>query len=36
MFQDDQQEKVEYFSTEDVPISVGLLLDLEQEHDQQI
>lgn len=28
VFQDDQQEKVEYFSTEDVPISVGLLLDL--------
>ena len=28
LFQDDQQEKVEYFSTEDAPISVGLLLDL--------
>lgn len=28
LFQDDQQQKVEYFSTEDAPISVGLLLDL--------
>jgi Ca-activated chloride channel homolog len=28
LFQDDQQQKVEYFATEDVPISIGLLLDL--------
>jgi Ca-activated chloride channel homolog len=28
LFQDDEPQKVEYFSTEDVPISVGLLLDI--------
>jgi Ca-activated chloride channel homolog len=28
LFQDDELQKVEYFSTEDAPISVGLLLDL--------
>jgi Ca-activated chloride channel family protein len=28
LFQDDEPQKVEYFSNEDVPISVGLLLDL--------
>ena len=28
LFQDEQQQKVEYFSTEDAPISVGLLLDV--------
>lgn len=28
LFQDEQPQKVEYFSTEDAPISVGLLLDV--------
>jgi Ca-activated chloride channel family protein len=28
LFQDEQQQQLEYFTTEDAPISVGLLLDL--------
>lgn len=28
LFQDGQPQRVEYFSTEDVPISVGLILDV--------
>jgi Ca-activated chloride channel homolog len=28
LFQDDQQQEIEYFTTEDSPISVGLILDL--------
>jgi Ca-activated chloride channel family protein len=28
LFQDNEQQKVEYFSTEDAPVSMGLILDL--------
>ena len=28
LFQDDEQQKLEYFSTEDAPVSAGMILDL--------